>query len=378
MTKKKGTKKGGCKKFLIASLLSLVFSGVAVAQTVENDLVGLGMKPELAEYLSVNIPAGAVLDNDVYFKGSNQAGSANINIAKIDSSDNTVINSSASDELILQLEDDASRLISFTAASDAAIAMKFGDAGTTATQILTVTASTSDADDDSSIRICGGGAYGTDGTRGACIVLPGEEVAGGSDIVLNAGAGDTISMQVAGTAEATLENDQLTVSGAAFQVVPGATSFSIRNNADSADNLLIADAGTVTTAAGITATTGNITATAGSLVISDDSSGLRMNVGAYLASAGSVQGDAAAIVDRLTPVTGGDGTKGVILPASPTDGDFYVVINDAAGALKVYPGTGDVINQGAANASVTIAAEAMLNCYAFSAGLWYCSEIGAP
>lgn len=185
-------------KKLLVGFLALVAVN-AEAQTVQKDLVGLGMEPEVADYLADIIPAGAALDNNVYLKANNQAGSADVNLIKLDTSDNTVINSSASDVLILQLEDDASRLINFSAASDAALAMTFGDAGTTATQILTLSASTSDADDDSSFRLAGGGAFGTDGTRGATIVIPGEEVSGGSDITYNAGASDTHIFQVAGS-----------------------------------------------------------------------------------------------------------------------------------------------------------------------------------
>lgn len=51
---------------------------------------------------------------------------------------------------------------------------------------------------------------------------------------------------------------KLIFSAAASQLVPGATSFSIRNHADSADNLLVSDAGVVTARAGVTITTGNL------------------------------------------------------------------------------------------------------------------------
>lgn len=121
------------------------------------------------------------------------------------------------------------------------------------------------------------------------------------DTVLNADTGDIIKLSVAGTSEVqvdndsltftgassslafgatsglfkvngntelTLADDKLTFSGAAATIVPGATSIAFRNNADSQNNLLISNAGAVTTAAGITATTGNITATAGGFVAS--------------------------------------------------------------------------------------------------------------
>ena len=44
----------------------------------------------------------------------------------------------------------------------------------------------------------------------------------------------------------TVTAGDLDMDAAASQVVPGATSFSIRNNADSADNLIITDAGLAT------------------------------------------------------------------------------------------------------------------------------------
>lgn len=219
-------------KRILAVLLAVFMTATAQAQTVEDDLVGLGMSAELADYISGILPAGAVLDNNTYFKARNAGNSADVNLVKLNASDDTVINSSASDDLILQLEDDASRQILFDAASDAAIAMKFGDAGTTATQILTISASTSDADDDSSIQLAGGGAFGTDGTRGATIVIPGEEVAGGSDITYNAGASDTHIFKTANT-----------------------------------ETMNISAAGVVTAAAGFTATTGDIIATAGDISI---------------------------------------------------------------------------------------------------------------
>lgn len=49
---------------------------------------------------------------------------------------------------------------------------------------------------------------------------------------------------------------QFNITAAASRIVPGATSLSLRNNADNADNLIVTDAGAGTFRAGITATTG--------------------------------------------------------------------------------------------------------------------------
>lgn len=56
-------------------------------------------------------------------------------------------------------------------------------------------------------------------------------------------------------------------SAASAKIVPGATSLLIRNNADSASNIAITDAGGVTVRAGLTVTASGITVTSGSVVI---------------------------------------------------------------------------------------------------------------
>lgn len=56
----------------------------------------------------------------------------------------------------------------------------------------------------------------------------------------------------------------LTLSAAASRIVPGATSLSIRNNANDADNLLVSNAGVVTARAGLVATAGGLDVTGNS------------------------------------------------------------------------------------------------------------------
>lgn len=142
---------------------------------------------------------------------------------------------------ILRVEQDAQRLFTWDASSDTAFTATFGDAGVTAVQKLTLSASTADADDDSTVQLCGGGAYASDGSRGACILLPGEEVAGGGDISYVAGASDTHVF-----------------------------------SAGSTQTMSIGATGLVTAAAGLTATTGDVTSTAGDLVASTSGKTLRL------------------------------------------------------------------------------------------------------
>lgn len=79
-------------KRVLLTLALIIAATRAEAQTVENDLVGLGMNPAIAEYLAGIIPAGAALDNNVFLKSDNQAGSGTLNLLKADTSDNTMIN----------------------------------------------------------------------------------------------------------------------------------------------------------------------------------------------------------------------------------------------------------------------------------------------
>lgn len=74
---------------------------------------------------------------------------------------------------------------------------------------------------------------------------------------------------------------------------------------------------------------------------------------ASIAAAGSAQGDATAVTAGINTVSAADGTKGVILPAAKAGLQIEVYNEHATNGLKVYPATGDDINDGSANAAVT-------------------------
>jgi len=88
---------------LLAGLLIALNAGYVFAQSVEDDLVGLGMKPEIANYLSGILPGGAVLDNNTFLKGRNAADSADISILKVDGSDETYLNADSGDAIVLSV-----------------------------------------------------------------------------------------------------------------------------------------------------------------------------------------------------------------------------------------------------------------------------------
>lgn len=131
-------------------------------------------------------------------------------------------------------------------------------------------------------------------TNAATLAISGAPTAAGSAVITNAFA---LWVQ-AGLTEL---DGGLTVTGtvtmatAVSRIVPGATSISLRNNANSADNLLITDAGVATVRAGLTVTAGGLTVTAGGATIS---------AGNLVVSAGN------ATANEL--ITRGDKTSGAL------------------------------------------------------------------
>tara|TARA_B100001250_G_C19687078_1_gene738532 strand:+ start:112 stop:492 length:381 start_codon:yes stop_codon:yes gene_type:complete len=72
---------------------------------------------------------------------------------------------------------------------------------------------------------------------------------------------------------------------------------------------------------------------------------LHKEIGTAVTAAGSSNADAAAITldGQVIPLTAGDGTKGVILPAG-TVGQSVVLVNTASGICKLYPAATEKIN----------------------------------
>ena len=94
-------------------------------------------------------------------------------------------------------------------------------------------------------------------TKIAAFTLAGT-IAGGANQLNNIIIGTTTPL--AGSFTTGAFSGTVTFSDTNSKIVPGATNFSLRNNADSADNLAITDAGVVTIRAGLTVTAGNFVA----------------------------------------------------------------------------------------------------------------------
>jgi hypothetical protein len=88
-----------------------------------------------------------------------------------------------------------------------------------------------------------------------------------------------------------------------------------------------------------------------------------------IAAAGSAQGDATAIAHLVEDVTAGDGTKGVVLPAASA-GLVYRVYNNSGSNLKVYPASGDDINDGTTDAAVTLSTKTVATFVALDSTTW--------
>lgn len=90
-----------------------------------------------------------------------------------------------------------------------------------------------------------------------------------------------------------------------------------------------------------------------------------------VAATGSTNADAAALKEGFNLVTGGDGTKGVVLPAIAA-GVQVIVKNSSGSNLKLYPGTGKKINGGTATTgALTLAANTIAILTAYDTTDWF-------
>lgn len=91
---------------------------------------------------------------------------------------------------------------------------------------------------------------------------------------------------------------------------------------------------------------------------------------ASVAATGSAQGDAATLTAAVNTVSAADGTKGVILPAAVAGLVIEVYNEHATNGLKIYPATGGDINDGTANAAITIEGKTLARLRALDTTTW--------
>jgi hypothetical protein len=127
---------------------------------------------------------------------------------------------------------------------------------------------------------------------------------------------------------------QLTLTTAASRIIPGATSLSLRNNANNADNLLISDAGAVTVRTTLTATTSIVTptvdsGTTGSLSFKTNNGSTQfqvVHIGGTIVDNLTVEGSVSGGSPAIRAV-GTDANIGVQLATKGTSSFFFAVNN---------------------------------------------------
>lgn len=97
-----------------------------------------------------------------------------------------------------------------------------------------------------------------------------------------------------------------------------------------------------------------------------------------VAAAGTNQATAGLIPQKsFVQVTAADGTKGVVLPACGA-GVEIAIHNVANAVLKIYPHAGGDINDGSANAALSIAAKSQARFVSLDGVTWSASFEPAP
>jgi hypothetical protein len=184
-------------------LLTLVLAGaVAQAQTSTSDLIGLGMKPEIASELA---------------KGM-----------------------SGKTSYAIVVDGDSNRVFTFDATGDTGLSTTWGDGGTTAGQNYDIKASTADADDDGRLCLTGGGAC-ADNARGGYLFLSGnEDTSGQGQVTLSSGSVGTSDVKITASDDVIIQGDG---SGDTVTIAGGGTTVDLTI----ADNLITVASGTTLT-----------------------------------------------------------------------------------------------------------------------------------
>lgn len=112
------------KKIFLSLISILILSSSVKADTkdvIASSLIGLGMNSHLASYLSDEITGDAVLQSNVYLKARNAAGTANIDMLKVDGSDDTVLNADSGDLVVFAIAGASETILNTTAFSPSAV-----------------------------------------------------------------------------------------------------------------------------------------------------------------------------------------------------------------------------------------------------------------
>lgn len=160
--------------------------------------------------------------------------------------------------------------------------------------------------------------------------------------VRNLGAGGALRVKnIAGTVLFQVDETGLTLGPAVTRLIPGATSFSVRDNANANDNFIVTNAGAATVRAGLTVTAGGATIAAG---------GVTVTTGNVTVTAGNVVLGAAA--SKIVP-----GATSLSLRNNADSADNLLLTDAGVATVRVaFAGPGTVATTG----DVRLAASGML------------------
>lgn len=95
------------------------------------------------------------------------------------------------------------------------------------------------------------------------------------------------------------------------------------------------------------------------------------DVGDSLTAAGTTQGTALELTNRVNRITTAAANSGVVLASQGSAGDTQSVFNGGANAVKVYPPVGAKINGQATNAAISLAINTGCDFRCVSSTQWF-------
>jgi len=232
--------------------------------------------------------------------GSN-AGQFQINTGNISGTVLDLVNNSSNGSIRLVVSSGSS--VAFTVNSSSNLVY-----GATSCSVI---ADTTDASDTKALLLCGGGANGS--SRGGNVEIFGNENANTGKVILRAG----------------------NISGGTVDVATqGVSRWSFLFNGDLSGD----------------STNGN------DIIFQKAGAGLAFQMAVNLAAGGTNQSDATAIVSRITHIGSASGNNGVKVPVlrAAAIGDVYFVINKSGATVKIYPQSGENIDNAGANNPVNL------------------------
>lgn len=207
-----------------------------------------------------------------------------------------------------------------------------------------ISTNTADAADSAAVSICGGGTCSTDGTRGAFIVLNGNESSTGTATVSAGSAGGALVLQ-------------------------GGGQVSVRTG-------LTTDVWAFTTNGALT----QGTTLGGNIVMTENNSGIAQNVNTAITAAGTSVTDATQLTGIYNIVSTVASSTGVKLWAGVVGHQIWVQ-NRGANNLELYPpDASGAINGASAGAGITLAAatDDIAACTYIDTNVWMCTVDAGP